>query len=93
MAESFHELGLETTVIGPPPQVLKRLDADMAQLVQDELGSKGIRLSLGDEVKALEGDAQGKCAGSSPRKTLLRPTLFCWRWACGPKRPWLKQPA
>jgi NADPH-dependent 2,4-dienoyl-CoA reductase/sulfur reductase-like enzyme len=60
MAESFHELGLETTVIGRPPQVLKRFDADMAQLVRDELESKGIRLSLGDEVKALEGDAQGR---------------------------------
>ena len=60
MAESFHELGLETTVIGRPPQVLKRFDADMAQIVQDELEGKGIRLSLGDEVKALEGDAQGR---------------------------------
>ncbi len=60
IAESFHELGLETTVIGRPPQVLKRFDSDMAQLVQDELESKGIRLSLGDEVKALEGDAQGR---------------------------------
>jgi NADPH-dependent 2,4-dienoyl-CoA reductase/sulfur reductase-like enzyme len=60
MAESFHELGLETTIIGRPPQVLKRFDSDMAQLVQDELESKGIRLSLGDEVKALEGDAQGR---------------------------------
>jgi len=60
MAESFHELGLETTVIGRPPQVLKRFDADMAQFVQDELESKGTRLSLGDEVKALEGDAQGR---------------------------------
>jgi NADPH-dependent 2,4-dienoyl-CoA reductase/sulfur reductase-like enzyme len=59
-AESFHELGLETTVVGRPPQVLKRFDADMAQLVQDEMESKGIRLSLGDEVKALEGDAQGR---------------------------------
>jgi len=59
-AESFHALGLETTVIGRPPQVLKRFDADMAQLVQDEMESKGIRLSLGDEVKALEGDAQGR---------------------------------
>lgn len=58
-AESFHVLGLETTVIGRPPQVLKRFDPDMAQLVQEELESKGIRLSLGDEVKALEGDAQG----------------------------------
>ena len=60
MAESFHELGLETMVIGRPPQVLKRFDTDMAQLVQDELESKGVRLSLGDEVKALESDAQGR---------------------------------
>jgi len=60
MAESFHELGLETTVIGRPPQVLKRFDADMAQLLQDELESKGVRLSLDDEVKALESDAQGR---------------------------------
>jgi NADPH-dependent 2,4-dienoyl-CoA reductase/sulfur reductase-like enzyme len=60
MAESFHELGLETTVIGRPPQVLKRFDPDMAQIVQDELESKGIQLSLGDEVKALEGDLQGR---------------------------------
>lgn len=59
-AESFHELGLETTVIGRPPQVLKRFDADMAQFVQDELERKGVRLSLGDEVKALESDAQGR---------------------------------
>jgi NADPH-dependent 2,4-dienoyl-CoA reductase/sulfur reductase-like enzyme len=60
MAESFHELGLETTVIGRPPQVLKRFDAEMAQMVQEELEGKGIRLSLGDEVKALEGDLQGR---------------------------------
>ena len=59
-AESFQALGLETTVIGRPPQVLKRFDADMAKLVQDELEGHGVRLSLGDEVKALEGDAQGR---------------------------------
>lgn len=60
MAESFHVLGLETTVIGRPPQVLKLFDPDVAKLVQEELERKGIRLSLGDEVKALEGDAQGR---------------------------------
>jgi len=60
MAESFHVLGLETTVIGRPPQVLKLFDSDVAKLVQEELEGKGIRLSLGDEVKALEGDAQGR---------------------------------
>jgi NADPH-dependent 2,4-dienoyl-CoA reductase/sulfur reductase-like enzyme len=60
MAESFHVLGLETTVIGRPPQVLKLFDPDMAKLVQEEMERKGIRLSLGDEVKTLEGDAQGR---------------------------------
>jgi NADPH-dependent 2,4-dienoyl-CoA reductase/sulfur reductase-like enzyme len=58
MAESFHVLGLGTTVIGRPPQVLKRFDPDVAKLVQEEMERKGVRLSLGDEVKALEGDAQ-----------------------------------
>jgi NADPH-dependent 2,4-dienoyl-CoA reductase/sulfur reductase-like enzyme len=60
MAEGFHALGLETTVIGRPPQVLKLFDPDMAKLVQEEMERKGIRLSLGDEVKTLEGDAQGR---------------------------------
>lgn len=60
MAESFHVLGLETTVIGRPPQVLKRFDPDVAKLVQDELEGQGIQLSLGDEVQALEGDARGR---------------------------------
>lgn len=59
-AESFHVLGLETTVIGRPPQVLKRFDPDVAKLVQEELEGQGIQLSLGDEVKALEGDARGR---------------------------------
>jgi NADPH-dependent 2,4-dienoyl-CoA reductase/sulfur reductase-like enzyme len=60
MAESFHLLGLETTVIGRPPQVLKRFDPDMAQFMQDRLEDEGIRLSLGNEIKALEGDSQGR---------------------------------
>jgi len=60
MAESFHVLGLETTVIGRPPQVLKRFDPDMAQFMQDRLEDEGVRLSLSDEVKALEGDSQGQ---------------------------------
>jgi NADPH-dependent 2,4-dienoyl-CoA reductase/sulfur reductase-like enzyme len=60
MAESFGALGLQTTVIGRPPQVLKRFDPDMAQLVQEDLEKRDVRLSLGDEVKALEEDARGR---------------------------------
>jgi len=59
-AESFHVLGLETTVIGRPPQVLKLFDPDVAKLVQEKLERKGIGLSLDDEVKALESDAQAR---------------------------------
>jgi NADPH-dependent 2,4-dienoyl-CoA reductase/sulfur reductase-like enzyme len=57
--EMADTLGLEITVIGRPPQVLKRFDPDMAQWVQEGLESKGIQLSLGDEAEALESDAQG----------------------------------
>jgi len=60
MAESFCMLGLETTVVGRPPQVLKRFDPEMAQFMQDRLEEEGVRLSLGDEARALEGDAQGR---------------------------------
>ena len=60
MAESFAALGLETTVIGRPPQVLKRFDPEVAQVVQEDLEQRNVRLSLGDEVKAIEGDAQGR---------------------------------
>jgi NADPH-dependent 2,4-dienoyl-CoA reductase/sulfur reductase-like enzyme len=60
MAESFRLLGLETTVIGRPPQMLKRFDPEMAQFMQDRLEQEDVRLSLGDEVKALEGDARGR---------------------------------
>jgi NADPH-dependent 2,4-dienoyl-CoA reductase/sulfur reductase-like enzyme len=60
VAESFCVLGLETTVIGRPPQVLKRFDPEMAQFMQEKLEGEGVRLSLGDEAKALEGDSQGR---------------------------------
>jgi NADPH-dependent 2,4-dienoyl-CoA reductase/sulfur reductase-like enzyme len=53
-------LGLETTVIGRPPQVLKRFDPQMAQFMQKKLEDEGVWLSLGDEAKALDGDSQGR---------------------------------
>jgi NADPH-dependent 2,4-dienoyl-CoA reductase/sulfur reductase-like enzyme len=57
-AESFLSLGLEVTVVGRPPQVLKNFDPQMAQLVQEELESKGARLSLGNSLTAIEGDGR-----------------------------------
>ncbi|MBC7250996.1 MAG: CoA-disulfide reductase [Anaerolineae bacterium] len=55
-AESFLGLGLEVTIVGRPPQVLKNFDPEMARLVQEELESKGARLSLGNTLMAIEGD-------------------------------------
>lgn len=55
-AESFLGLGLEVTVVGRPAQVLKNFDPQMAQLVQEELESKGAHLSLGNTLTAIEGD-------------------------------------
>jgi len=57
-AESFLRLGLEVTVVGRPPQVLKHFDSQMAQLVQEKLESKGARLSLGNTLLAIEGDGR-----------------------------------
>ncbi|HIP97337.1 MAG TPA: CoA-disulfide reductase [Anaerolineae bacterium] len=55
-AESFLSLGLDVTIVGRPPQVLKNFDPQMAQLVQEELEGKGARLSLGNTLLSIEGD-------------------------------------
>ncbi len=60
IAESFHRLGLETTVVEWMPQVLPRFDPEMAQLVQARLEEEGVRLTLGAKVEGLESDAQGR---------------------------------
>ncbi|MCR4408065.1 MAG: CoA-disulfide reductase [Anaerolineae bacterium] len=57
-AESFLSLGLEVTIIGRPPQVLRNFDPEMARLVQEELESKRARLSLGNPLIAIEGDTR-----------------------------------
>jgi len=60
LAESFHTLGLETTLIEWMPQVLIRFDPEMAQLVQEELEGQGVRLALGAKVEGLEADSSGQ---------------------------------
>lgn len=57
-AESFLSLGLEVTIVGRPPQVLKNFDPEMARLVQEELESKRARLFLGNPLIAIEGDSR-----------------------------------
>jgi len=46
VAEQFERRGFNVTVIDANPQVLKPLDPEMANLVQDELERNGIELML-----------------------------------------------
>ncbi len=58
MAENFHELGLEVTLVEMMDQVLPPLDYEMAAMIQNHLRNKGIDLRLGDEVVKFEQDGE-----------------------------------
>ena len=60
VAEAFVERGLETTVLNMPPQILDDFDPDIAQFMQDELERHGVKVSVGDTAKGIEGDAKGR---------------------------------
>jgi NADPH-dependent 2,4-dienoyl-CoA reductase/sulfur reductase-like enzyme len=59
-AEAFVQRGLETTLLNRPSQVLSNFDADMAQLMQDELEKNGVTVSVNDTAQGIEGDAGGR---------------------------------
>mgnify|MGYP000328734831 CR=1 FL=1 len=56
MAEAFSVRGFEVTVIERLPRVLPNFDPEISEKVQKKLTEKGVRLILGDGVKAVEGD-------------------------------------
>jgi NADPH-dependent 2,4-dienoyl-CoA reductase/sulfur reductase-like enzyme len=60
MAEAFVERGLETMVFNRPPQILGKFDPDVAQFMQEELERHGVKVSVGDTVRAIEGDGEGR---------------------------------
>ena len=47
LAQAFHRLGCEVTVIGRDPQLLPREDPDAATILDRRLRAEGIRLELG----------------------------------------------
>ncbi len=56
VVECFKALNIETTVVDIAPRVLvTTFDADMADIVQQELKQRGVALSVSDGVKAIEG--------------------------------------
>ncbi len=57
-AENLVELGVETTLVQRPRQLLKPLDVDMAAFVHAEMRAHGVRLVLGGSLEAVE---EGPC--------------------------------
>ena len=63
IAEAFHHLDIDTTVVTMMPTVLERtLDPDMAELVSAHMESMGIRVETGNRVECLAG-ADGSVIG------------------------------
>jgi NADPH-dependent 2,4-dienoyl-CoA reductase/sulfur reductase-like enzyme len=60
VAEAFVERGLETAMLNMPPQILDDFDPDIAQFMQDELERHGVKVSVGDTAKGIEGDVKGR---------------------------------
>lgn len=53
LAQSFHRLGINVTLVGRNDTVLPREDSDMASLVQSKMLSEGMKLEMGfDAVEA-----------------------------------------
>jgi NADPH-dependent 2,4-dienoyl-CoA reductase/sulfur reductase-like enzyme len=63
IADAFHHLDIDTTVVTMMPTVLERtLDPDMAELVSDHMEKMGIRVETGFMVECLAG-ADGSVTG------------------------------
>lgn len=58
MAENLHAAGLECTLIDRSKQVMKLVDADMAELIQDHMKQKGVTIRLKDGLASFSD--QGK---------------------------------
>ncbi|WP_249872614.1 CoA-disulfide reductase [Oceanobacillus saliphilus] len=58
MLENLHALGLHCTIIDRSPQLLKNLDADMAEIIEDYLKDKHIDVIVNDGLEAFEKDGK-----------------------------------
>lgn len=58
-AENLAEMGVETTLVQRPKQLLKPLDPDMAAFVHAEMRAHGIRLILGGSLEEVTETATG----------------------------------
>ncbi len=62
IAENLRHRGLEVTVVQRPRQVMHSIDPEMSNYLAEELTGLGIRLELGHQVAAFEGDGDSYCA-------------------------------
>lgn len=53
MAQAFHRLGTEVTVVAPEPRILARDDAELAAMLQDVLCGEGIAFRLGTKPRQI----------------------------------------
>ncbi len=53
LTENFHELGMDVTVAELLPQVTPGLDADMADLVEEELTAKGVKVYTDNRIESI----------------------------------------
>lgn len=59
MAENFHDLGLEVTLVEMGNQIMAPVDYPIAAMVQQHIRSKGVRLHLKKAVTSFEKSADG----------------------------------
>jgi NADPH-dependent 2,4-dienoyl-CoA reductase/sulfur reductase-like enzyme len=63
MAEALRSRGLMVTVLEALPHVLSSYDPDMSELVERELLSKGVAVSMGAKIDGFEPGADGRRVG------------------------------
>ena len=54
MAENLKEAGVDVSILEAAPQVMAPLDFEMAEMLHEEIRSKGVRLELNDPVDSFE---------------------------------------
>lgn len=59
MAEAFHERGMQVDMIEVLPRLLPYIPQEMADVVSNELASKGVGVRLGARLQALESSSAG----------------------------------
>lgn len=60
IAENLHERGLKVTIVEMLNQVMAPIDYELAQMVHQHLALNGVKLALGDGLKAIEEQGDSK---------------------------------